>query len=329
MKHKILFVTQTLGAKAACGIGLIGKLIGETLMRSQNYEFHMLYTDTQQETALKINELQPRVVIYNYAPGTTPWMDAPGIRDYFSDIIHIRIMHDMFQRLADEYRPEHHAGWQYIIADDPSVTETPHVFITNRLIPDPAQHEYQDTGVPVIGFQGFGPPHKGIARLAHQIQAEFDEAVFRLHIPFGFYEDLIHGRAGSNALARVAEVNSIITKPGIRLEFSHDLWETDQVVEWLAQNTINCYFYDYLDGCGIASSPDYALAARRPIALTKSHQFRNFWNVEPSIFIEDKSIKEIIAQGTAPLEPFYTAYSAASVIADYERILDTLIAKHS
>ena len=329
MENKVLFVTQTLGAKAACGIGLIGKLIGETLLKSKNYQFHLLYTDSPQELVLKINELQPRVVIYNYAPGTTPWMDSPGIREHFSDVIHIRIMHDMYQKLANEFRPEHNYGWQYIIADDPSVTETEHVFITNRLLPETTSHVYQDTGIPIIGFQGFGLPHKGIARLAHQIQAEFDEAVFRLHVPFGFYEYQVHGRAGSNALARVAEVKSIITKPGIRVEFSHDLWETDEVVDWLAHNTINCYFYDYMDGCGIASSPDYALAARRPIALSKSHQFRNFWNTSPSIFIEDKSIKEIIAQGTAPLEPYYEAYSAASVISDYERILDTLVAKHS
>jgi hypothetical protein len=29
MRDKILFVTQTLGHKAACGIGLIGKLLGD------------------------------------------------------------------------------------------------------------------------------------------------------------------------------------------------------------------------------------------------------------------------------------------------------------
>ena len=39
MKHRVLFVTQTLGYKAACGIGLIGKLIGETLLAHPDYEF--------------------------------------------------------------------------------------------------------------------------------------------------------------------------------------------------------------------------------------------------------------------------------------------------
>jgi len=324
MKPRVLFVTQTLGDKAACGIGLIGNLIGNTLITHQEYEFQVLYTDGWSDVMAAYNSWQPSAIIYNYAPGTTPWMDQPHPRSEIT-VPQVRIMHDMYQALADSYDPHNNYGWQYILADDPSVVGNDHVFITNRLLPPTTTHVYQDGDKPIIGFQGFGPPHKGIARLARKVQEEFDEAILRLHIPFGYYEDLIHGYAGSNANARVQEVKSIITKPGIELQFSHELMETDEVVDWLAHNTINCYFYDYLDGAGIASSPDYALAARRPIAMTKSHQFRNFWNVDPSIFIEDKSIKEIIAQGTAPLEKLYRDYSAESVLADYAAMLRKLI----
>jgi len=324
MKPRVLFVTQTLGDKAACGIGLIGNLIGNTLIIHQEYEFQVLYTDGWSDVMAAYHSWQPSAIIYNYAPGTTPWMDQPHPRSEIT-VPQVRIMHDMYQALADNYSPHNNYGWQYILADDPSVVGNDHVFITNRLLPPTTTYVYEDGDKPIIGFQGFGPPHKGIARLAHKVQEEFDEAILRLHIPFGYYEDLIHGYAGSNANARVQEVKSIITKPGIELQFSHELMETDEVVDWLAHNTINCYFYDYLDGAGIASSPDYALAARRPIAMTKSHQFRNFWNVEPSIFIEDKSIREIIAQGTAPLEKLYRDYSAESVLADYAAMLRKLI----
>lgn len=325
MKSRVLFVTQTLGYKAACGIGIIGKLIGETLEQHPDYDFKTLYTDEYGDLFVDVvNQWQPECIIYNYAPGTAGWMDQPQVRMQIP-VPQVRIMHDMYQALANDFLPEHHANWQYLLADDPSVVGNDRVFITNRLLPPTTTHVYQDGDKPIIGFQGFGPPHKGIGRLARQVQEEFDEAIFRLHIPFGYYEDLIHGYQGSNAYARVEEVKSIITKPGIEVQFSHDLMETQDIVNWLAQNTINCYFYDYLDGCGIASSPDYALAARRPIALTKSHQFRNFWNIEPSIFIEDKSIKEIISQGTAPLEPLYAAYSRESVWADYSRMLERLI----
>jgi hypothetical protein len=36
-KRNVLFVTQTLGYKAACGIGLIGKLISDALCQHPDY----------------------------------------------------------------------------------------------------------------------------------------------------------------------------------------------------------------------------------------------------------------------------------------------------
>ena len=323
-KRNVLFVTQTLGYKAACGIGLIGKLISDALCQHPDYNIEVLFADSSAEVQQKLAAFNPEVAIYNYAPGTTPWMNDPAMRSNFPKTKHARIMHDFHQLIADNFRPARHEGWEYLIADDPSVKGNDRVFITNRLIPDGPTVEYVEPSKPIIGFQGFGPPHKGIARLARKVQEEFDEATLRLHIPFGYYEDLIHGFAGSNANARAQEVRKIITKPGIDVVITHDLLDTQEIINLLAQNTINCYFYDYLDGAGIASSPDYALAARRPIAMTRSHQMRNFWNLEPSILIENSSIKEIIANGTKPLEPLYAAYSKESVWKDYSNIIERL-----
>jgi hypothetical protein len=324
MKPRVLFVTQTLGDKAACGIGLIGKLIGETLEKHPDFEFKVLYADEWSTVYEANSQFQPQVIIYNWHVDTTVWLNDPASRLPIS-VPQLCMVHDWHQGLTDTFSSgSSHHGFEYIITDDPSVVGNEHVFITNRLLPPSSKLTYQEGPVPIIGFQGFGAPHKGIARLAHTIQSEFDEAIFRLHIPFGYYEDLRNGSTGSYALVRVAEVNDIIKNPKIKVEVSHELWETVQVVDWLSQNTINCYFYDYLDGAGIASSTDYGLAAGRPIALTRSHQMRNFWNT-PEIFIENKTLKQIIEQGTTPLEPYYEAYSVENVYRDYTRILNNLL----
>jgi hypothetical protein len=120
------------------------------------------------------------------------------------------------------------------------------------------------------------------------VQEEFDEAIIRLHIPNSFYGD----PNGWAAMQRVEEVKSIIRKPNIKIQHSHNLLSTNEVIDFLNENTINCYFYDYLNGAGLASSPDYALATNRPIAVTKSHQLRNFLReilpeFEDIIFISD------------------------------------------
>ncbi|MES2273182.1 MAG: hypothetical protein V4487_03215 [Chlamydiota bacterium] len=321
---KILFVTQTLRHKEACGIGLIGKLLGESLVKSKKYDFEIFYTDFKNELENKIIETNPKVIIYNYHPQTTPWVHNQSLRNRFSSIIHIMLHHDIHQQIIDSYTPTKYFGFKYLVTADRSLKGNDHVFLVNRLTPPYKPKPYRDRGIPVIGFQGFGPRHKGIHKIAEKVQEEFDEAIIRLHIPFSFYGDPI----GSEAKSRVAEVMNIIKKPGIKIEASHDLLSTQQFVEFLGQNTINCYFYDYLPGAGLASSPDYALAARRPIAITNSHQLRNFIGLTPSICIENNSLRDIISFGTTPLETLYNSYAEENVLSDYEKIIDHIIQNH-
>jgi hypothetical protein len=319
---KVLFVAQTLGHKAACGIGLIGKLLGESLVKSKKYRFEVLYTDSEKDLEDKIVATSPAAIIYNYHSHTTPWVHNPTLRKRFSNIVHIMLHHDIHQQIIDSYSARKYFGFKYLVTADPTLKGNDNVFLVNRLIPPHQPKSYIDKGIPIIGFQGFGPRHKGIHKIAEKVQEEFDEAVIRLHIPFSFYGD----PEGNEARKRVAEVRDIIKKPGIKVEASHDLLSTDEIVKFLSENTINCYFYDYLPGAGLASSPDYALAARRPLAVTKSHQLRNFIGLNPSICIEDNSLKDIISFGLKPLEKLHNSYTEESVLRDYETMLDKILA---
>lgn len=326
MKTKVLFVSQTMGHKQNCGIGIMGKLIGETLLGHPELEFNFIYSDDIPTVHNKINEFNPEVVIYNYAPTTTTWVDDWELRRDYQHIKHGRLMHDaMCQRIADEYTPEKNSNWNHIIADDPQVVGNEYVMITNRLMPGTPTVKYVEPERPIIGFQGFGFVHKGIDRIAHQVVKEFDEAVIRLHIPYSFYGD----PNGQMARTRVAEVQHIVAhKPGIQVIATFDLMSTQEIIDLLAQNTVNCYFYHELtDVYGTASSPDYGLAARRPMAVTRSYQMRNYWH-EPRVQIEHTSLREIIANGTEVLEPFYKAYSKESVWADYSRVVRTMLASN-
>jgi len=66
MKPRVLFVTQTLGNKAACGIGLIGNLIGNTLITHQEYEFQVLYTDGWSDVMAAYNSWNNENLIKSY-----------------------------------------------------------------------------------------------------------------------------------------------------------------------------------------------------------------------------------------------------------------------
>ena len=266
-----------------------------------------------------------------------------GLRRSHPHIKHIRIWHDSNIKVADlwvnnsgnqsltphfaydnpnNWNHSNDPNWEYLLMFDPTLNGNEYVFITNRVMPPGPTVEYKELEKPIIGFQGFGFVHKGIEKIAHQVVKEFDEAIIRLHIPNSFYAD----PQGYQARARVDAVRQLVSKkPGIEVVASFDMWDNQTIINMLAQNTINCYFYDYLDGAGLSSSIDFALAARRPIAATRSHQMRHLWNLNPSILIEDKSLKEIIAQGTAPLEQLYIDYSSESVLNDYTKILQKLL----
>ena len=80
-----------------------------------------------------------------------------------------------------------------------------------------------------------------------------------------------------------------------------------------------------MEGAGIASSPNYGLAAKRPMAITNSTMYKNLHNLEPTIEIEKSSLKQIIANGLTPLLPIYKKYTKNNVLKDYEHICDRLL----
>ena len=322
-KTKILYVTQTTAdKKIMCGVSLLGNMLGDALEQHPLYQFEVLHTDTASDVISKIAEFNPKAVVYNYHQNTTPWMDGLNTRAIFPDVKHVRIVHDSSQRVADAWSPQSSTAFEYLLMFDPSVKGNEYVFITNRIIPDGPTVPYVDTGIPIIGHQGFPAPHKGFSKLVTQVQAEWDEAIIRLHIPPAYmggphwYESVFNHARES--------IQQVMYKPNVKVEVTNHFLDDQGIVDWLGQNTINCYFYDYQDGAGLSSSVDYALAARRPMAVTRSHQMRHLWDIE-SIQIEKSNLKQIIADGTAPLEPLYKAYSKESVWQDYTNMLQKIL----
>ena len=51
------------------------------------------------------------------------------------------------------------------------------------------------------------------------------------------------------------------------------------------------------------------------------------WDAQPSICLEDRSLRAILATGTAPLRPFRERWTAAHLVRDYEAILESVLAQ--
>jgi hypothetical protein len=229
-------------------------------------------------------------------------------------------MHEFTQKIADGADSD---VFDYHLCQDPDmIINNPCVLKTKQLV-------YPYTNItplpetPTIGSFGFGTPGKGFDRLVEQVQKEFDTAIIRINLPFN---DVVDINGTTHAIPTAKKCREKLYKPGVILEITHTFFTEPQLLDFLAGNTINCFLYDTKMSLGISGPGLHALAVHRPMAITRCGMFRHLLKASPSICIEDSSLKEIIANGLAPLEVFYKEWSEEEFIKDYEMILDRVVA---
>lgn len=309
---KVLFVTPV---DRRCGVSSFGASTGTVLLKSRRYEVAVRAFEENTEPAGFLDcvrSVSPDIILYNQHPIATPWLNGDVIAQIRWEMPHIKQLaevHDQTPAIPT---------LDGLVHSNPIMEETLREFRVRRILP-PSVDVPPPTEV-VIGSFGFAGDHKGLVRLVEQVNDEFDRATVRLHLPHNHYGD-----PDGAITARIATSCRAAAKDGVRVEVTHDYLDPTQLVRWLAGNSINCFLYSEHPSfavAGISSAIDYALAARRPIAVTRCGYFRHLAALCPSSLIENSSLKSILAHGFAPFEPLVADWTEANVLADYERIFD-------
>jgi hypothetical protein len=309
----VLMISQK---ERMCGIYQYGRNITNTLRKSKKYTFIFCECGSKRDLDEAIKFYKPVAAIYNYYQPTMRWINRWVTGKY--KIPHLAIIHEFDQEDADRTS---NAVFNYSLYQDPDlIVRNPYVFRTKQLIYPYTNTKYLPA-IPTIGSFGFGFPDKGFERLCETVQEEFDEAVINLHMACN---DVVDPDCMS-AYLTAERCREIIKKPGITLNATHEFLTEPQLLDFLAGNSINCFFTKPSKHLGISGATHHALAVHRPIAITRCPMYRDIWNAHPSICIEDSSLKDIISNGVNPLEPFYEAWSEEEFIKDYERILDGVL----
>jgi len=310
---KILFISHQ---EKQCGVYQYGLNIASVLQKSTKYLFVYAECSSSIDYLNAIREVEPSAVIYNYYPTTLPWLNKKLINKI--KVPHIGTIHEVTQQVADLANTD---LFDYHIAPDPTLLlKNPIVFKTGRLIPA-YKNTYQSPQIPTIGSFGFGLQGKGFEHLIATVQQEYDEAEIRLHIPFATFGDL----KGEQAKAIAQHCKNLLVKPGIKLSLSHEFLRQEQLLDFLANNTLNAFFYEKYHNRGISSVIDYALAVQRPIAITHSSMFRHILSASSAISTEYLSLQQIITNGIEPLQSFCQEWNEANLIWDYERIISQIM----
>ncbi|MHC5062783.1 MAG: hypothetical protein ACYTG5_02270 [Planctomycetota bacterium] len=301
-----------------CGIQQYGAAIAGVLEKSSRYRVHYREVDDASEFYRACGELRPELVIYNYGIATMPWLNSSVIHGVPAR--HLGILH--------EFREEHLNGLcgdlfdHWVVGDGRQEPINPFVSHTGRLIPE-YQSELEEQEIPSFGSFGFGFEDKGFERLVARVNAEFDAAIVRLHMPRSHFSD----PSGDRAQACIERCRQEISKPGIQLEISDRFLSLPDLLRFLAGNSLNAFFYDESKNVGISSCPDLALAVGRPLAVNRCPMFRHLHHIEPSICIEDRSLRQILDSGIEPLTALRRSWRADRIRQEYEGILDRLLGR--
>lgn len=309
---KVLFVTSQ---NKQCGVYQYGRVLFNIISEIEEYDFAYAECSSPQEIAATIAYSHPNAILYNYHQGTMPYLSKEMVNS-FRPITQIGFIHEITEAVIDQYCNI----WDFCICSDPTLPlNQSRMFKTGRMI---FQYENKFTvpNIVTVGSFGFGCAHKGYERLVQRVQDEFDDAIIRINMAFQTPGDA----DGARARERAVICQSLIKKPGIKLEVSHEFFSFTGLLDFLAKNTVNVFLYDDMYR-GVSSTLDFALAVRRPIMISRSFMFRHMFRAEPSIIADEVSLRDVIRNGLVPLERFYDLWTWDKLKKDYELIFKQVL----
>ncbi|GEM_PF-907296 len=296
-----------------CGIHQYGEDIFNALKKSKRYEFTYAECSDRVELQGWVAKVKPRAILYNYYPFTMPWLDADLTHAF--DMPQVEILHEVTQAAADE---ADRSLFDFHLCPDPTLEErNPFTLKIPRLIPT-FVNTTPVPEVPTIGSFGFGFADKGFERVVEEVEKTFDRAVILLHMPRNEIVD-------SNLDYIAQSCRNMVTKPGIEIRVNHEFLDKPNLMAMLGANSINVFLYDLEKDRGISSVVEKAIGAMRPVAVNGSGMFRHVHGAVPSIRVEDRSIREIMEGGIAPLVPFLNQWNEASFIKGVDEAFDRIL----
>ena len=268
---KILYINY--GVTKECGVYDLGLRHFNAIKDIEDFSnYIMVYAEVNgfYEYISKLYDHTPDLVIINYLAGLSPWL-----QDHISVCPTICVPHDM--RAGDYNLFRRDDLFDYYIILDKNIQGDDKIFNTDRPLKFYDNLNVKQNKVPNIGSFGFALTHKNFHLIVRQVNKEFDEAEINFHMPKAYYD---HENQTPQVIKEcVAE----ITKPGIKLNITHDFLSEDEVIEQLGKNDINCLFYDKDRDLGISSSLDFLMSAQKPILITQSPMFRSFSGELPKL----------------------------------------------
>jgi hypothetical protein len=293
--------------KEECGVFQFASRIYTIVSASDDVEYYHRSTGTREEYLSALQEIKPNYIIYNWHWDRMPWLKEDDVTKH-PEYKHYFIYHDgsVFP-VYDKY---------LFFGDyDPGRKSIPEE--KSILLPRPLLDywgEYPTNKVITIGSFGFATPHKRFPELVKLVNNSFQSAIINLHLARPYFGD----SHGYNVLETVAKCNKENKNKRIQLNITSEFLDDNSLLEFLAGNDINVFYYSQMQNPGISSALDYALSVYRPIGITNNTTFRHIYKEE--IDLEKRTIQEILNLGIKPLESYYDKWSTGEFSSEMDSL---------
>lgn len=295
-----------------CGVQQYGKRIANIITKSKKYNIYYYEIDSADLFLQHVESNTPQIIVYNNLDCTMPWL-TENIKNIIrqKNILQGSIVHN-----------KKYPHFDFYFHQDPNFLECYNEYSLLRPIIYFSKKHHLPNKVIKIGSFGFGFKTKYFDQLCNIVNEQFDEPVqINLHLTYSHFcpnytivEDIKN------------KCFQQITKPNISLNFTHNFLTDDDLLNFLSSNDLNIFLHEkYQTYEGISSSTDFGLAAQRPMAICKSNMFSHFYDVNPSICIEDNSLKKIIKNGFKPLEELHNKWSNDNFIKKFEKNIQQIL----
>lgn len=169
--------------------------------------------------------------------------------------------------------------------------------------------------VPVIGSFGFATVDKGFDLIVKAVASEFEKAHVRINLSPSTYADPAMGEQFKQKIQTSCE--QYLTK-NITLEFTRNYFSDNELINWCAENTLNCFFYTRTIP-GLAAATDQVIMAGAPLAVSENTTFRHIHEyIKP---YPQASLKELILTSQSGIEKIREAWCPEKCVIKFKEIL--------
>jgi hypothetical protein len=249
--------------KAQCSIWGSGEMAFQALKLSSLYQLDYVEIDKKKS----VIPADYDIFLFNYHPLTMSWLNLKslhGLKGLKFTIVLEAAPNDPFPLCPKEFFDG------YVVLDPTMQYQDKRVFAFPRplekIVPSVC---YQKGVLPVIGSYGFATTGKGFEHVVDAVNKEFDQAIIKINIPHGTFV-----RQSEKLAKQLATKCKSRAKNGIEVCVTHDFMTKQELVDWCATNTLNCFLYDR-QMPGLSAAIDQVILSGRPLSVSNNDTFRH------------------------------------------------------